>query len=223
MKNYKKTMIMTLLLIMILSTISIGFAEVLNQEDIRTGFYLNDSNGDNKFIDIYSYLNNKKEYFGKITDTGLGNVIFVHQNGKGLDLKSILDNEDLRELKTDDFKESYKDIRTNEILKPKEELEKPNDFILEIDKSNYKVNDDIIVSGQISENELGIKDLDITMKIENHNEELITVAQIITDINGEFTYKFKLPEGTKLGEYKLTVKAGNPVNQSNILDFSIVD
>lgn len=88
-------------------------------------------------------------------------------------------------------------------------------FKAEIDKKEYTVDEDIILTGTVLKDKIGLANVDITLKLidKEDNELPITVEQMKTDENGKFTYTFKIPEGTNLGEYVLIVKANEPLDE----------
>lgn len=217
MRKTRKLASFILALTIILSTISLGMAQGLNESDIRTGFYVRDENGNNIFIDIYTYLNNKDKYF-PILNQGLDNVLFVHQNGTGATLKEILNEIGFRELVEDDFVESYKDASDEEVtLNPKDAL---YSFTAELNKEQYHIDEEITLTGKAIKSKTGLKDIDITIKAEDI--DLIFAEQLKTDDNGYFEVIFQVPENTAPGIYKLVVKANNPVNKFITLDLVIV-
>lgn len=88
-------------------------------------------------------------------------------------------------------------------------------FKAEIDKKEYTVDEDIILTGTVLKDKIGLANVDITLKLidKEDNELPITVEQMKTDKDGKFTYTFKIPEGTNLGEYVLIVKANEPLDE----------
>lgn len=218
MRKTRKLASFILALTIIISSISLSFAQGLNDSDIMTGFYVKDGQGNNIFIDIYTYLNNKETYL-PIINNGLENVLFIHQNGKGARLQEILDGNKFRELELNDFEETYKNAgNEDEILNPRDSF---YSLTAELDKDEYYLDDTITLSGKVLKVKDGYRDVDITLKVDGI--ELILVDQIITDENGNFETTFTLPEDTELGSYKLTVKANEPVNKFITLDLVIVE
>lgn len=323
MKKLNKGTALILILAMVLSMGTFAFAEgEPESQAVKSGFYIKSAEG-NKFVDIYTFLNNKKTYSKLINNAGLDSVLFVHQSGKGAALEEILTGKELKELKEENFEESYVDAATNTPFKPvlglnllkvlgkngkltavfegipTEGEPKVNDFAItksvngaeaetigiaeadfewnretrratltipeieqteedqtvvytvtykeqeaktveivikgtkepeptpeytfnaQLDKEQYTVNEDITVSGKVLKGEVGLADVDITLKL--GETEIITVEQIKTNEKGEFTHTFQVPEGTKAGTYKLTVKANDPVNMTKVLDLVLVD
>lgn len=322
MRKLNKVTALVLILAMVLSMGTFAFAEgEPESQAVKTGFYVKGTKG-NKFVDIYTFLNDKKAYSDLINNTGLENVLFVHQSGKGAALGEILKGEELKELKEENFEESYVDAVTNNPIKPvlglnllnvfgengkltavfegvpaegepvisnftitksvndaeaekveisetdlywnletrrailtvpeieqteqdqtavytityKEQEAKTVEIVVkgtnepeptleytfnaELDKTEYNVDEDIIVSGTVLKGEVGVADVDITLKL--GETEIITVDQIKTNEKGEFAHTFSVPEGTEAGTYKLTVKANDPVNESKVLDLVLV-
>lgn len=302
MRRLNKAAALVLILIMVLSMGTFAFAEGEPQSQaVKTGFYVKDAVNGNKFIDLYTFLNNKKTYSKLINNAGLDNVLFVHQSGKGAALKEILTGKELKELKEENFEESYVDAATNTPIKPvlglnllkvlgengkliavfegvpaegepavnnftitksvngaedakieitetdlvwnlgtrratltipevkpteedqtvvytityKEQEAKTVEifvkgtteyvFDVQLDKTEYKVDEDITVSGTVLKGEVGLAGIDITLKLGNEN--IISVEQIKTNEKGEFTHTFQVPAGTEAGTYTLTVQA----------------
>lgn len=115
----KKTIfIVTLILSLFLQSI-LASAE---ENYIRTGFYINgEGTEDNLYLDIYTYLNNKREATSIISKNGLKNTIFVHQTGKGFTLDELFNSpldasvdDVLRNLAKRDFATSYIDYSNGE-------------------------------------------------------------------------------------------------------------
>lgn len=100
-------------------------------------------------------------------------------------------------------------------LKVLEEFSSIYVFKAEIDKKEYTVDEDIVLSGTVLKENKGLADVDITLKLigEEDKELLLTVDQFKTDKDGKFTYTFKIPEGTNIGEYILIVKANEPIDE----------
>lgn len=152
------------------------------------------------------------------------------------DIKSIVANEDFRlnnqllkkgtELSIKDGKIIIpKDSRDEEARdKVEDEEEEPipigYQFNVKLDKDIYEINEEITLTGIVSRNNIGLANIDITLKL---GEEPIIVEQLKTDKNGKFIYKFKLPESTNPGEYELIVKANEPVNMFRRLDIKLVE
>lgn len=222
MRRFKRATALFLALMMVLSIGIVSFAEEAPNEQVAsTGFYIRSEEG-NKFIDIYSYLNGDYEQY--ITDAGLENILFVHQSGKGATLDKILEEETINDaleiLTEDDFEEEYMDVSTNKSIKP------VLGYVLEssLDKEEYKVDDEIIVTGKVFIKQTVLKDVDITFKATDNEsgETLILLGQTKTDENGEFSETCLLPEDTEPGKYTLTVKANEPVNKEMELSFEII-
>ncbi|WP_142413375.1 MG2 domain-containing protein [Hathewaya massiliensis] len=87
-------------------------------------------------------------------------------------------------------------------------------FNSKLDKTQYKVEDDITISGVLLDGETALDKVDITLKIENKKGEMVSVEQTQTDKDGKFKHTFNVPEELEAGTYILTIKANNPVNQS---------
>lgn len=90
---------------------------------IHTGFYVNSQEGQNTYIDIYSYLNNKQKALEIITNSGFKNTLFVHQIGRGFTLEELMllnSNESvdniLRDLSINDFSSRYIDLSSNKTI-----------------------------------------------------------------------------------------------------------
>lgn len=92
-------------------------------------------------------------------------------------------------------------------------------LIVELDKNEYDIDEIITLSGRVLKNNVGLKDIDITLKL---GDIPITVEQVKTDENGQFTVKFTVPETTKEGQYKLIVKANEPVNLYKELNIKLL-
>lgn len=115
--------------------------------------------------------------------------------------------------------------------KPKDDGEEPDDrptekyvFVANLDKNKYGVDEDIKVSGKVLKDNKGLEGVDITSKmIDSNGKELILVDQIKTNRTGEFKTSFKVPEGLNIGEYKLIIKANNPINVFVEKPFSITN
>ena len=232
MRKYNKLMALILALTMVLSTAVVGFAEGGDpvpepiepiERPVETGFYVKGGEEqENLFIDIYTFLNEDYEQY--FTNANLENVLFVHQSGKGATLDEILAAESvekaLRYLDENDFQEKYKVAGTDsEYIKP---TVPGYTFEANLDKEDakYTIDEEIIVSGIVQFKGVGLKDVDITMKL--GEEELVTVDQVKTDENGEFETKLELPENTEPGQYKLTVQANTPVNKSLVLELEVI-
>ncbi|NLY21688.1 MAG: carboxypeptidase regulatory-like domain-containing protein, partial [Tissierellia bacterium] len=95
--------------------VNIGLLSLVTEyEDIvKTGFYVNRILG-NQFIDIYNLLSDETNHMKTMTDAGLDNVFFVHQNGTGNYLDEILSHglQGLRPLTDNDFTQSYREVGT---------------------------------------------------------------------------------------------------------------
>lgn len=105
------------------------------------------------------------------------------------------------------------EFKVLDLIIVEEEKEDKYEFTANLDKVEYKVDEDIEISGKALKNDQGLDKIDITLKlVDSKGTEIITVDQIKTNAEGEFTYKFKAPEGTKAGEYKIILKANEPVN-----------
>ena len=105
------------------------------------------------------------------------------------------------------------EFKVLDLIIVEEEKEDKYEFTANLDKVEYKVDEDIEISGKTLKNDQGLDKIDITLKlVDSKGTEIITVDQIKTNAEGEFTYKFKAPEGTKAGEYKIILKANEPVN-----------
>ncbi len=105
----------------------------------------------------------------------------------------------------DDYKDDYRDDHEDE------EEPTPVDytFTVKIDKDSYRLDERIILTGNVSKGNIGLSNVDITLKL---GDEPITVDQLKTDKDGRFIYTFMVPENTVPGEYKLIIKANEPVN-----------
>lgn len=96
-----------------------------------------------------------------------------------------------------------------EYIEDDEEVDLGYKFDVTLDKREYKLNEELTLMGRVSKKNVGVENIDITLKLE---EEPIFVEQLRTDKNGKFTCTFMVPEDTAPGEYKLFVKANDPVN-----------
>ena len=105
------------------------------------------------------------------------------------------------------------DFIEDEDLEPVEPISKYT-LNAKLDRAEYTVDEDISISGAVLEGEIGLADVDITLKLTDDKEQIVSVEQIKTNAEGEFTHTFKVPEGTEAGTYILTVKANEPVNES---------
>ncbi len=105
----------------------------------------------------------------------------------------------------DDYKDDHRDDH--------EDGEKPTPvdyiFTVKTDKDSYRLDEKIILTGNVSKGNIGLSNVDITLKL---GDEPITVDQLKTDNDGRFIYTFMVPENTVPGEYKLIIKANEPVN-----------
>lgn len=137
-KKFRYFLLITIL-IYILSG-NFVLANSIGNEKIESGFYINGTT-DNLYFDIYTYLNNQKEAALAITNAGLNNIIFVHQNGKGFTLGELINSPSdynvddlLRTLTKYDFEEVYIDFSSREEI-----LINPNTLInaLKINPSYY--------------------------------------------------------------------------------------
>ncbi|CAK7062487.1 S-layer homology domain-containing protein [Tissierella sp.] len=109
-------------------------------------------------------------------------------------------------------------IKAKEVEKPEEPIN--YEFVAELDKKDYTVDEDITLSGRTLKNNIGINSVDITLKLVDDEENLITLDQIHTRTDGKLIYTFQVPEETAGGVYKLTVKAGDPLSKA--LKFDLV-
>ncbi|NMB10176.1 MAG: hypothetical protein GX982_05730, partial [Tissierellia bacterium] len=121
MDNKKTKYFLTLILIYILS-INFALANDFENEKIKSGFYVNGD--ENLYFDIYTYLNNPQEATLAITNAGLNNTTFVHQDGKGFTLGELINSPSdynienlLRTLTICDFEESYTDFSSREQIR----------------------------------------------------------------------------------------------------------
>lgn len=217
MRKFNKLMTLLIVLTLILSTASMSFAQGINEGDIKTGFYIVDGAGNNIFIDIYTYLNNKEEYLN-IINKGLKNVLFVNQDKEGATLEEFLEKATFRELVLEDFEEIYKDERTDKDLKARDAF---YSFTASLDKEEYDLDDKVTLTGQVLKLEEGLSGIDITVKIEKDGD-LVNVGQFETDDNGEFEHIFTVPADLEAGTYLLTVKANEPVERTVVLDLVIL-
>lgn len=95
---------------------------------------------------------------------------------------------------------------------------------IELDKEKYMLNEIIAISGEVLENNVGLSDIDITLKLQNNDgKEMITVDQLKTNEMGGFGHTFMVPEDTILGDYKLIFKINEPLNRLLEFDIEIID
>lgn len=92
-------------------------------------------------------------------------------------------------------------------------------FIAQLDKDEYSINEAITIRGKVTKDSIGLKDVDITLKL---GYVPITVDQLRTDEKGEFALTFLVPEAIEEGEYKLIIKANEPINMVKELDIKLV-
>lgn len=92
-------------------------------------------------------------------------------------------------------------------------------LIVELDKNEYSIDEVITLAGRVLKNNVGLKDIDITLKLGNIP---ITLEQLKTDEKGQFIVKFTVPETTEEGQYRLIVKANEPVNIFKELDIKLL-
>lgn len=116
----------------------------------------------------------------------------------------------------DDYKDDYRDDHEDE------EDPTPVDytFTAKTDKDSYRLDEKIILTGNVSKGNIGLSNVDITLKL---GDEPITVDQLKTNKNGEFTYTFMVPENTVPGEYELIIKANEPVNIVKKLNIRLLE
>ena len=85
-------------------------------------------------------------------------------------------------------------------------------FTAMTNKVEYAADENIIISGTYLNDNAGLKDADITAKIVDVNGiETIKVEQVKTNVDGQFTFTLKMPEGTSAGKYRVIVKASRPI------------
>lgn len=89
-----------------------------------------------------------------------------------------------------------------------------------IDKEEYNIDEDIILKVTALKENLGLEDIDITMKIEGE-EGIMLVEQLKTDKNGKVSYIFKMPSDSTAGEYTIVIKGQEPVNETVRINFTI--
>lgn len=137
---------------------------------VKTGFYISRELG-NRFIDIYGFLNQKLEYLDIINETGLKNVLFVHQNGKGSNLEDMLEYgiSSFATLTEDDFELGYKDMGRGINIKPTLGLN-----LVSADLANGRI--DVKFKGAGEEPILG--DFEITQSINGSESIPVTVISM---------------------------------------------
>lgn len=131
---------------------------------------------------------------------------FSIKDGKVIGLKK---DDEYKGIEPKDDYDAYKDDYRDDHEGDEEPI--PVDYILTVktDKNSYRLDEKIIITGNISKGNIGLSNVDITLKL---GDEPITVDQLKTNKNGEFIYTFMVPENTTPGEYELVVKANEPVN-----------
>lgn len=89
-----------------------------------------------------------------------------------------------------------------------------------IDKAEYHIDEDIILRGIVLKENLGLEDIDITLKIEGE-EGIVLVEQLKTDKDGKVSYIFKMPSDSTGGEYTIVIKEQEHVNETVRINFII--
>lgn len=119
------------------------------------------------------------------------------------------------------------------IVKANEPINKSIEMNFELIEEEYKLNvstdkikctidEDIIISGTALKGNIGLSNIDITLKVMDKKEtQTITVEQAKTGENGEFVISFKLPNGTATGDYKAVIKANNPVEKIKEIEIKV--
>lgn len=95
-------------------------------------------------------------------------------------------------------------------------------FNTKLDKTEYTVDEDITISGSVIRSKTKLTDIDITFKFTDNKGQVVSVGQVKTNTKGEFTHIFRVPVGTEVGTYTLTIKANTPENQSREETVTIV-
>lgn len=117
-------------------------------------------------------------------------------------------------------KDDYKDDEKDDDEDDNKPIPIDYQFVVKLDKNEFTIDEAITLSGKVSKNNIGLSNIDITLKL---GAEPISVDQFKTVENGEFNYTFIVPKDTILGEYKLIIKANDPVNIAKELDIKLLE
>jgi len=98
-----------------------------------------------------------------------------------------------------------------------EQPEAKYSFNAELDKEKYDVNEIITITEKVCKDNIGLENVDITFKL--YGDNLISIDQFTTNSSGEYEYKFKVPDETDTGSYKILLCANEPVNK--VIELSI--
>ncbi|GEM_PF-1667567 len=98
-----------------------------------------------------------------------------------------------------------------------EQPEAKYSFNAELDKEKYDVNEIITITEKVCKDNTGLENVDITFKL--YGDNLISIDQFTTNSSGVYEYKFKVPDETDTGSYKILLFANEPVNK--VIELSI--
>lgn len=96
-------------------------------------------------------------------------------------------------------------------------------FEANLNKTEFNIGEDITITGKALKDESGLANVHIAITVVTDGNQLVTMNEVTTDKNGEFSHTFKVPKETEAGTYKLKVQANQPVNKAVELDLVMVE